>query len=170
MSRHRFDHMDCSVAQSLDLVGDWWTLLIVREALFGARRFGDFQRNLGIAKNILSLRLANLVAAEIFLRVPLGDSEARAEYQLTERGRDLANVLNALREWGDRWIYGEGNEPLVMTDRRSGKPLKGLALLDHDGRPVAARDVQAKPGPNAPASLRQRFADAKAARRTDQQH
>jgi DNA-binding HxlR family transcriptional regulator len=158
MSRHRFNDMDCSVARTLDLVGDWWTLLIVREAMFGTRRFSDFARNLGIAKNILSARLKELVESGVLERVATGESEARPEYRLTERGRDLSNVLNALREWGDKWVYGPGNEPLVMTDRETGRPVSGLAMLDADGNPLPRRAVKIGPGKNAPASVKQRFA------------
>ncbi|MFT4569704.1 MAG: DNA-binding HxlR family transcriptional regulator [Hyphomicrobiaceae bacterium] len=161
MSRRRFDDMDCSVAQTLDVVGDWWTLLIVREAMFGTRRFADFQRNLGIAKNILATRLRDLVDAQILERNDLTESGTRAEYRLTERGKDLRNVLNALREWGDKWVYGPDNEPLVFVDRKSGKRVAGLALLGSDGHPIAPQDLTAKPGNNAPDSIRQRFAESR---------
>lgn len=157
MSRRRFDDMDCSVAQALDVVGDWWTLLIVREAMFGTRHFADFERNLGIAKNILAARLRDLVETGILERRENPESPARPEYRLTERGRDLRNVLNALREWGDKWVYGRGKEPLVFVDRATGRRVGGLVMLDADGNALGPRDVLARPGKTAPESIKRRF-------------
>ncbi len=154
--------MECSVAQTLDLVGDWWTLLILRDALFGARRFGDFERNLGIAKNILTNRLRHLVDHEILERSETDDG--KVEYRMTERGRDLATVLTALREWGDKWIYGRGNEPLVLVDKADGRRVRGLAVLNADGEPVLPRQLAAKPGRGASPELAERIAQADAYR------
>lgn len=155
MSRRRFEDMDCSVAQTLDVVGDWWTLLVVREATFGTRRFCDFERNLGIAKNILADRLRKLVDHEVLDREEAPDG--RVTYRLTERGRDLSTVLVALREWGDKWVYGRGNEPIVLVERESGRRVKGLALLGADGQPIDGGRVVARPGRHAPDSVRRRF-------------
>ncbi len=150
--------MDCGVAQALDVVGDWWTLLIVREAMFGTRHFADFERQLGIAKNILTNRLRHLTDHEILERRETDDG--RVEYRLTERGRDLWPILTALREWGDKWIYGRGKEPLVFVERASGRRIQGLALLGADGDPISNRDIVARPGKQAPESIKRRFAEA----------
>jgi len=115
--------MNCGIAQALEALGDWWTLLIVRDAFFGARRFGDFQHSLGIAKNILSDRLQRLVEHEIFAKVDVGDSGQRFEYRLTEKGEALLPLLTALREWSDEWIFGRGHEPVIVRDRRTRRRL-----------------------------------------------
>ena len=117
MSRKRFDGMPCSIARALDLVGDWWTLLIIREAFLGIRRFADYRDHLGIARNILADRLRKLVAEGILTKQPKTAPERGHEYRLTEKGRDLWPVLTALRLWGDKWIYGPGKEPLLVRDR-----------------------------------------------------
>src|SRR5215470_9086397 len=102
MSRKRFDDMPCSIARTLDLIGDWWTLLIIREAFLGVRRFADFRDHLGIARNILSDRLRKLVANDILCKRAKTSADRGFEYRLTEKGRDLWGVLTALRLWGDR--------------------------------------------------------------------
>jgi DNA-binding HxlR family transcriptional regulator len=149
MGRKRFDRMNCGIGRALDVLGDWWTLLIVRDAFFGLRRFGDFERSLGIAKNILAARLEHLVEHGIFERVDVGSEGHRFEYRLTDKGEALLPILTALREWSDEWIFGRGNEPVVVLDRRTGRRLPRLRLTDADGRPVSRRDVRAVPGPGA---------------------
>jgi DNA-binding HxlR family transcriptional regulator len=113
------------------------------------RRFGDFERSLGIAKNILAARLEHLVAQGIFERVDVGSEGHRFEYRLTEKGEALLPILTALREWSDEWIFGRGNEPVLVLDRRTGRRLPRLRLTDAEGRPVSRRDVRAVPGPGA---------------------
>ena len=151
--------MNCSVAQALEVLGDWWTLLLVREAFFGTTRFKDFERNLGIAKNILAARLDHLVEHGVFERVPLGESGRRHEYRLTAMGRDLLTVLVALREWSDHWIYGEGNEPIVVRDRGTGKRPPRLRLRNADGTLLDPSRLVPEPGPGADRETRERFAD-----------
>jgi DNA-binding HxlR family transcriptional regulator len=157
MARKRFDEMNCSVAQALEVLGDWWTLLLVREAFFGTTRFGDFERNLGIAKNILAARLDHLVERGVFTREPVGEGGKRHEYRLTPMGKDLLTVLTALREWSDRWIYGEGNEPLIFRHARTGKRPSRLRLRDGDGALLDPRELVAEPGPGADRATRARF-------------
>lgn len=103
MARKRFDDSNCSVARALNEVGDWWSLLIVLHAMYGTRRFVDFQQQLGIAKNILCDRLTKLVDNEVLRKVDVGEHGSRFEYRLTEKGRDLFPVVVALRQWGDKW-------------------------------------------------------------------
>ena len=157
MARKRFGEMNCSIAQALEVLGDWWTLLLVREAFFGTTRFKDFERHLGIAKNILSDRLDHLVEHGVFTRVPAGDTGKRFEYQLTPMGKDLVTAITALREWSDRWIYGEGNEPLVVRDKRTGEPAPPLRIRDEQGRVLDGRNLVLEPGPGADSTTRARF-------------
>jgi DNA-binding HxlR family transcriptional regulator len=122
--RHRFRRDNCSVARALEVLGDWWTLLIVREAFLGTRRFADFAANLEISRNILTNRLGHLVKHRVLARVDAGVHGTRYEYELTPMGKDLATVMTALRQWGDRWIFGAGQEPLIVLDRRTGRPAR----------------------------------------------
>ena len=149
MGRTRFTDMNCGIGQALEVFGDWWSLLIVRDAFFGARRFGDFERNLGISKNILSARLSHLVDHEILQRIDVGNEGERFEYRLTEKGEALLPVLTALREWSDEWVFGRGNEPVIVRDRRSGRLVPKLRVTDADGRPLTRRDLRTLPGPGA---------------------
>ena len=149
MGRKRFDEMNCGIAQALEAFGDWWTLLIVRDAFLGVRRFADFERSLGIAKNILTARLQHLVDHEVLERVDVGTEGQRFEYRLTDKGEALLPVLTALREWSDEWVFGRGNEPVIVHDRRTGRRLPKLRVTDADGRPLTRRDLRTVPGPGA---------------------
>lgn len=153
------------MARALEALGDWWTLLIIREAFTGTRRFGDFETRLGISKNILSKRLRHLVEHDVLTTVEVGQFGSRQEYQLTPRGKDLVVLLTALRQWGDRWIFGEGREPVLVCDRRTGRPIPRLRLLDEDGEPLRGRDVQLRPGPGADGHTRARFAEQSRSRK-----
>ena len=155
--RRRFKDQDCSVAQALEVLGDWWTLLLVREAFMGARRFADFEAELDISKNILSARLEHLVVHGVLARVDAGVHGTRYEYELTPMGKDLATLMTALRQWGDRWIYGEGREPLLALDRRSGRRIPRLRILDNEGRSIAGRYIALAPGPGASKRTRARL-------------
>lgn len=148
--RRRFENEVCSVAQSLEILGEWWTFLIIREAFLGVRRFADFESRLGISKNILTARLKHLVKHEVMERVEAGTHGSRMEYRLTRKGKDLITVLTALRQWGDRWVYGEGNEPLLVVDKKTGKPIPRVRILDEAGEPLPGRDMLLVPGPGAP--------------------
>ncbi len=147
MGRKRFGEMDCGVAQALEQVGDWWTLLIVRDAFFGARRFAEFEQNLGIAKNILSDRLQKLVQHEILSKHALDEAGHRSEYRLTKKGRDLWVVLTALRLWSDKWVFGRGNEPYVAREQDSGRTLTALQPVDAEGHPLDPRKLRPAFGP-----------------------
>ena len=149
MGRKRFDQMNCGIAQALEALGDWWTLLIVRDAFFGARRFGDFEASLGIAKNILADRLQRLVEHEIFCRVDVGESGPHFEYRLTEKGEALLPVLSALRDWSDEWVFGPGREPVIVKDRRTNRRVAKLRVTDAEGRVLTRHDLLTEPGPGA---------------------
>jgi DNA-binding HxlR family transcriptional regulator len=111
VERKSFADMDCSVAQCLEVVGEWWSMLIVRDAFLGVTRFDEFQRRLGISRNILQQRLARLVDAGVLVRVPYSEHPPRHDYRLTDKGRDLWPVLTAMRQWGDKydWPTDEGH-------------------------------------------------------------
>jgi DNA-binding HxlR family transcriptional regulator len=141
--------MNCSLAQALDVLGDWWTLLVIREAFLGTRRFADFEANLEISKNVLSDRLDRLAEHGVFERIDVGRHGTRYEYALTPKGKDLLTVITALREWGDRWILGEGREPLLVFDRRTGQRVPRLRIRGEDGKPLGARDLEVRMGPGA---------------------
>ena len=147
--RTRLSAVNCSVARALDVLSDPWTLLIVRDAFTGTRRFRDFEANLGVSKNVLAARLKRLVQEEILSTEDAGQYGTRLEYRLTPKGKDLLVVLTALREWGDRWISGPGNEPVVVVDRRTGAPVPPLRIRDADGAPMVGSDMVVKPGPGA---------------------
>jgi DNA-binding HxlR family transcriptional regulator len=149
MSRKRFSDMRCGVAQALEQVGDWWTLLVVREAFLGTVRFADFETNLGIAKNILADRLRRLVEHGILTKEPVEGTAHRYAYRLTPKGRDLWVVMTALRLWSDKWVFGRGQEPLVVEERGSGAVLSALLAVDPEGRPLDPRRLAFVPGPGA---------------------
>jgi DNA-binding HxlR family transcriptional regulator len=140
--RHRFARDNCSIARSLEILGDWWTLLVVREAFLGVRRFADFAANLAIARNILTARLDHLVDHGVMTRVDAGVHGTRYEYELTAMGKDLFTTVTALRQWGDRWVFGEGNEPVLVLDRRTGRPIPRVRIVDETGAPIGGRDLE----------------------------
>jgi DNA-binding HxlR family transcriptional regulator len=149
MGRKRFAEMNCGIGQALEAFGDWWTLLIVRDAFLGARRFADFERSLGIAKNVLTARLQHLVEHGIFERADVGREGERYEYRLTPKGDALLPVLTALREWSDEWVFGRGNEPVIVRDRRTGRRVPKLRVAGSDGKTLTRRDLRMEPGPGA---------------------
>ena len=148
MQRTSFEDMNCSVAQCLEVVGEWWSLLIVRDAFLGVRRFDDFQARLGISRNILNQRLTKLVDEGILERVPYQDNPPRSEYRLTQKGRDLWHVLTAMRQWGDRWAAPLGL-PLKMRHATCGHVVKAVAVCSHCGEPLDLRSVTVEPGPGS---------------------
>jgi DNA-binding HxlR family transcriptional regulator len=157
MRRKTFARMNCSIARALELVGEWWTMLILREAFLGSRRFHDFQQNLGIARNILSARLKKLVARGILERIAASDGGRRLEYRLTGKGRAFFPVLIALMQWGDRWIAGSDRVPVRVVDRQSGREIAEINVVSGDGRPLGPADVLMVPGPGAGAATRARL-------------
>ena len=148
MRRSSLEHMNCSVAQTLEIVGDWWSLLIVRDAFFGASRFGDFQRSLGIARNILTERLDWLCDHEVLERRIYQERPPRYEYVLTEKGRDLQTVLLAMLAWGDRWTSTAGKPPVIATEGGA-DPVELRIVNTRTGLPVRPRRVRMRPGPGA---------------------
>jgi DNA-binding HxlR family transcriptional regulator len=141
VKRTSFGTARCPVARSLDEIGDWWTLLIVRDALRGATRFSDFETRLGLAKNILSARLRKMVADGILQTRPAADRPDRREYHLTEKGRSLQIVLVALRQWGEANLFAPGEPITRMLDKSTGSPPRRLELQAQNGQPLAPEDV-----------------------------
>jgi DNA-binding HxlR family transcriptional regulator len=126
------------VARALDVFGDWWSLLIIRDASLGRRRFGEFQASLGLAKNILATRLRTLVERDILKTVPASDGSAYQEYVLTPKGHGIFPILVALRQWTEEFDEHPDEIATIMVDRDKGKPVKKLALLSQDGRVLSA--------------------------------
>jgi DNA-binding HxlR family transcriptional regulator len=149
MRKASFADMHCSIAQTLEILGEWWTLLILRDAFLGVRRFDDFVERLGISRNILTNRLDTLVAAGILERRPYDEARGRYDYLLTDKGRALWPVMTALRQWGDQWIYGQGNEPLLLEHRNCGHTTTAQMTCNRCGEPLDARSVRALPVPAA---------------------
>jgi DNA-binding HxlR family transcriptional regulator len=150
VKRTSMEHAECPIARSLDAIGDWWSLLIVREALFDRRRFGEFQKSLGLAKNILTVRLRALVDRGILATAPASDGSAYQEYVLTPKGRGLFPVLVALRQWSEEFDETPEEIATIMVDRQSGRPVKKLELHARDGRLLGAGDtaLKARPSPS----------------------
>jgi DNA-binding HxlR family transcriptional regulator len=142
MKRKSLDAAKCPIARALDVIGDWWSLLIVRDAFLGKRRFSEFQRGLGLAKNILCTRLRKLVSHGVLEARAASDGSAYQEYALTEKGRGLYLVLVALRQWGESCLFEEGELNLLLVDRESGQPVKPLELRSQDGRLLGPADLR----------------------------
>ena len=142
MKRKSLGTANCPIARTLDVIGDWWSLLIVRDAFLGKRRFSEFHKSLGLAKNILCMRLQKLVSHGIFEAVPSLCGSAYQEYALTEKGRRLYLVLVALRQWGESFLFKEGELDLLLVDRESGQPVKPLELRSQDGRLLGPADLR----------------------------
>ena len=137
----------CSVARSLEILGDRWIFLILREAFFGVRHYDRFRLNLGIATNILSDRLKILVAHGILKRETDPEDARRVQYRFTEKGISIYPITLAFMEWGDRWLTEEAGPPLLLYHEKCGKRLKPVFCCAHCGEPVDARDVRYKKGP-----------------------
>ena len=146
MKYKSFDHMNCSLAQTLNIIGERWTLLILRDAFFGTKRFSQFERSLGIAKNILSARLNTLIEEGIMKRRQSAEG-AHTEYVLTEQGLDLQPVLLSMTHWGDRHRPNAKGERLVFVEKKNGEPIRRMSATSGDGRPLQPRDIRAIAGP-----------------------
>jgi DNA-binding HxlR family transcriptional regulator len=156
MDRKSFAGMDCSVAQCLEVVGEWWSMLVVRDAFLGVTRFDDFQRRLGISRNVLNERLNTLVEAGVLIRVPYSEHPPRDDYRLTDKGRDLWPVLTSMRQWGDRYAAPSG-PPLRVTHKACGAVTEAVMVCSSCGEHLGARDVEAAVSPgHAPALIPQR--------------
>ncbi len=143
----------CSIAATLDIIGDRWSLLILRDVFRGARRFSEIQADLGIAKNLLSDRLTSLVGHEVLERVPYQERPVRYEYRLTAKGADLSTALIALMGWGDRWYAAEG-APTVLVHESCGEPLEQTVRCPQCDESVSPGAIRSRPGPGRSTSAR----------------
>ncbi len=134
MRRKSLSGAACPIARTLDVIGDWWSLLIVRDAMRGMRRFSEFEKSLGVSKNILTQRLRALVKQGILKRIPATDGGARREYSLTTKGRGLFQVLVALGQWGQENLSAPASRRLTLVDRRHHQPVRKLEVRASDGR------------------------------------
>ena len=148
MKRTSFEEMNCSVAQCLEVVGEWWRLLILRDVFMGVRRFDDMQARLGISRNVLTQRLRSLMDTGVLFRVPYQDNPPRYEYRLTEKGIDLWHVVTAMRQWGDKWAAPAG-PPVEIVHKACGNRIDVVPTCSACGEPIGARDVRAVSGPGA---------------------
>ncbi|HEQ1858272.1 TPA: helix-turn-helix transcriptional regulator [Providencia alcalifaciens] len=132
----------CPVARSVNLIGDRWSLLIVRDAFDGVRRFGDFQRSLGVARNILSDRLRKLLDANILELKDASDGTAYQEYVLTEAGESLFPIVVALRQWGEVNLFREGEPHSILIDKQTQNPIPAMSPLSHDGKTLSPGETE----------------------------
>jgi len=152
-----YDTQVCSIARALELVGERWSLLILRNSLFaGSTRYGEFQRSLGIATNVLQDRLDGFVEAGVMERRRLPDQPEVHEYLLTEKGRDFAPALIALTEWGDKWAAPDG-APILYRHAACGSPVAVEVRCATCGRLDVFDDIRALPGPGMPADRAERI-------------
>jgi DNA-binding HxlR family transcriptional regulator len=149
VKRTSLEKAECPIARSLDSLGDWWSLLIIRDAFLGIRRFSEFQKNIGLAKNILAVRLRALVEHGILKTVPASDGSAYQEYVLTPKGRGVFPVLVALRQWSEEFSGEPDAFPTLLVDRNKGWPVRKLELRSADGRLLGGGDTELRPNPRA---------------------
>jgi len=147
MRRTRFEDWNCSIARATDILGDWWTPLVVREAFYGTRRFDDFVENLGIGRNILTERLKRLTDEGILTKVAYQDKPARYEYRLTDKGRDLFGVLAMLHRWGNDWLVTDDGPPIELVDRETGDIVLPVVVDEVTGKRLDPRAVRVRRGP-----------------------
>lgn len=140
-----FSEMDCSVARTLDVVGERWSLLILRDAFYGVRRFDDFQRDLGIARNVLTERLNKLVGQGVLAKVQYEERPPRFEYRLTDKGRELLPVVLAMMRWGDRWTAASSAPPVTLTHLTCGHVIEPVVSCSECGEELRLAELRAHP-------------------------
>ncbi|MEM9291087.1 MAG: helix-turn-helix domain-containing protein [Acidobacteriota bacterium] len=161
MERKRFTAAPCSIARSLDILGDWWSPLILRECLYGTHRFDQMQRWLGIGRNILTRRLALLVEQGVLERRQYQDRPPRFEYHLTDKGYAAAKLLVAMMPFGEEWLFEE-DEPIRLYDRETDRRVRPVLVDAETGEPIDPRQLYPGPGPAFPADTdvrRERFVE-----------
>ncbi|MFD5103084.1 winged helix-turn-helix transcriptional regulator [Streptomyces albidochromogenes] len=153
MRRTSFDSWPCSIARTVDILGDGWTLLVLREIFYGESRFDGFIDSLGIARNTLTDRLRRLENAGLLQRRPYQSEPVRHEYLLTDKGRDFFGVLAAINAWGDRWLSDDDGIPVVMHHTACGHDTQAKVICSSCGEPLHHQDVVVRTGPGYPARL-----------------
>jgi len=158
MQRKSLGNMQCPIARSLERVGEWWSILILRDAFYGLTRFDEFQKSLGVAPNMLTRRLNALVEAGLLERRRYSERPPRYEYVLTRRGRDFAPVLQTLLAWGNKHFAPEGTS-VQIADAQTGKPVQPVVVDRVTGRKIAGPGFAVVPGPAADERTRRRLAE-----------
>jgi DNA-binding HxlR family transcriptional regulator len=156
MQRKTFGHMQCPIARGLDRVGEWWSIMILRDAFHGLTRFDEFQKSLEIAPNMLTRRLGSLVEEGLLERRQYSEKPPRFEYVLTPRGRDFHPVMVALLAWGNRHFAEEGIA-VDLVDAATGTPAEPVLVDRNSGREINQRDFTFAPGPAASERTRRRM-------------
>ncbi|MBY8860215.1 helix-turn-helix transcriptional regulator [Nocardia sp. CA2R105] len=156
MKRTSFARWPCSIARTMDLLGDRWTPLVLREAFYGIRRFDDFQQQLGIARNTLSDRLRRLVDEGLLDKRPYHCDPVWYEYVLTEKGADFWSVLLTINRWGDRWLAGAEGAPITVHHTACGHDTQVKVVCEHCDEPMTIDDSRLRMGPGYPEHLRER--------------
>jgi DNA-binding HxlR family transcriptional regulator len=157
VKRSRSSNKECSIARAMEVVGDRWSILLLREAYYGTRRFNEFQYYLGVAPNILSARLKKFVDLGVMTRVPLPEHGGRYEYVLTKKGRDFFPTYLALKKWGDDWLAEPKGPQVVFKDRSSGRQIEYPTPLSARGKPLELEDIEIVAGSGAVPFNRKRF-------------
>lgn len=157
MRRTSFANWPCSIARTMDLLGDWWTPLVLREAYYGIRRFDEFQHELGIARNTLSDRLRRLVDEGLLEKELYSTEPKRYEYLLTEKGRDFFGVIAAMSRWGDTWLAGEAGPPMVFHHESCDNDTHAEVVCAVCREALRSEDVTMQMGPGYPERLRERL-------------
>lgn len=156
MTKKNVFQCNCPLARATELLGEPWTLMVLREAFLGTRRFNDFERELGIARNILSSRLRKLVERGVLERCPSRADKRIVEYRLTEAGHELLPVLVGLAQWSGTWL-GNCSSAMRFVERDSGREVPRVDLRNADGRVLRAADLAIVPGPGADSTLDHRL-------------
>ncbi len=149
MQRTTFSAQHCSVARTLDIIGEWWTLLILRDIFYGVRRFEPLVEQLGISRKVLTHRLKRLTEENILRKVPYQHNPCRYEYRLTASGLDLLPVLLVLMRWGDRWLSEDGQAPVEFVHADCGQVSTAKVVCAHCGGELTVRNLRPQPGPGA---------------------
>jgi DNA-binding HxlR family transcriptional regulator len=149
MLKNDYEDQNCSIARALELVGERWTILVLRDVFLGRRRFDQIQQSLGVARNVLAARLDRLVAEGILEKVPYQERPLRHEYRLTPKGVDLWPVTVELLRWGDRYAAPDAGPPIVLRHKGCGGELGEGRVCMRCGDRLQASDVRAEPGPGA---------------------
>jgi DNA-binding HxlR family transcriptional regulator len=149
MQHTSFADWNCSIAKTLDVVGEWWTLLILRDAFRGTRRFDDFHASLGLARSVLTARLRKLTEHGVLERRAYSDHPPRYEYYPTEKGRALFPLIAVLLQWGDTWAPGQSGPPVVLVHNTCGQVTQPMMTCPHCGQEVSAANTHSEPGPGS---------------------
>jgi DNA-binding HxlR family transcriptional regulator len=155
VSRSSLKDIDCSIARSLSILGEWWTLLILRNVFHGMRTFDALQAHLEMSSSVLSTRLRQLTDAGILQKRKSGTDGRSYEYKLTERGFDLYPVLVALMQWGEKWASNGRGLRVELVEKATGEPISGSVVVSKDGRSLTPWDVRVIAGPGADEKIRE---------------